>query len=570
MKKRNGRIFLTMVIAAGLLSGCGSGEGSKDVNDKLPPIQDTSVSTEKNAGEDEAASFSTTEKENNTEATEEAKMDISWAVNPTIEADMIIVDGTEQESRSVYSAVIRKNDKYGFIRYNGEIAVEPCFTECFDNYFLFDEEENGRESTSARINEEGILKLTREQLGFGGWDGGYLYYYLPEDLSVFDMYMGTQQYLEEKPVIVELGHESEDSEHFSITGEEKFGVACGKGLLIDCKYEDGYSSMVESSQFLALKKDGKWGYFAPNGKPITDFVYDAAPGHLQEDCRTHLENVEYREHEVPYLATDGYIAGYAGGKGGYIDTEGNEIYPVGTFEEVCPVHGGKAWAKYEGKWGVLELPEKEVKAMSASDGDYVKLREDYDDFMVYKELLDAYGMAYWNAVNSMYDSLEDFQQKYSTEYPQSRFGAPSELVPYYAIYDLNNDGTKELFIEACGSLYNIYTIVNGNPTSILTDDFLSIGWYGTMTVCEDGYVQYSISERYFEHEGAGMGWYQLPKGGGSLKKMDGASFKIDNWPSDDLIYTYYDNDGHVITEDEYDAEFRKHNAITLNYKKIPQ
>ena len=71
MKKRNGRIFLTMVIAAGLLSGCGSGEGSKDVNDKLPPIQDTSVSTEKNAGEDEAASFSTTEKENNTEATEE-------------------------------------------------------------------------------------------------------------------------------------------------------------------------------------------------------------------------------------------------------------------------------------------------------------------------------------------------------------------------------------------------------------------------------------------------------------------------------------------------------------------
>ena len=42
------------------------------------------------------------------------------------------------------------------------------------------------------------------------------------------------------------------------------------------------------------------------------------------------------------------------GKWGLIDVNGNEVLTC-QFEDITSVYDGKAWAKQNGKWGVIEL-----------------------------------------------------------------------------------------------------------------------------------------------------------------------------------------------------------------------
>jgi hypothetical protein len=60
---------------------------------------------------------------------------------------------------------------------------------------------------------------------------------------------------------------------------------------------------------------------------------------------------------VAYLPSDGYIALNSGNEGGYYDTMGNEVIPVGTFEAVRPVKNGMAWVKDKetGLWGIIRF-----------------------------------------------------------------------------------------------------------------------------------------------------------------------------------------------------------------------
>lgn len=70
--------------------------------------------------------------------------------------------------------------------------------------------------------------------------------------------------------------------------------------------------------------------------------------------------------EYPFLSTNGYIPVKIDGQCGYYDTQGNEVIPCGTFEEVRPVHNGLAWVKKDGKWGVIELEDIEQETESTN------------------------------------------------------------------------------------------------------------------------------------------------------------------------------------------------------------
>ena len=58
---------------------------------------------------------------------------------------------------------------------------------------------------------------------------------------------------------------------------------------------------------------------------------------------------------APFCATEGYIAAKKDGRCGYLDLDGNEVVPFGILQDVRPVHNGKAWVKFNGKWGVISI-----------------------------------------------------------------------------------------------------------------------------------------------------------------------------------------------------------------------
>ena len=115
-----------------------------------------------------------------------------------------------------------------------------------------------------------------------------------------------------------------------------------------------------SDGIVALKKDGKWGYFDDNGNRIIDFICESFPSKIiYGGWWKNSDNMQY-----PFLSSNGYIPVKINGQCGYYDTQGNEIIPCGTFEEVRPVHNGLAWVKKDGKWGVIKLKDIEVTTSS--------------------------------------------------------------------------------------------------------------------------------------------------------------------------------------------------------------
>ena len=53
-------------------------------------------------------------------------------------------------------------------------------------------------------------------------------------------------------------------------------------------------------------------------------------------------------------AINGYLPVCKGGKWGLIDINGKEVLKC-RFEDITSVYDGKAWAKENGKWGVIKL-----------------------------------------------------------------------------------------------------------------------------------------------------------------------------------------------------------------------
>jgi len=107
----------------------------------------------------------------------------------------------------------------------------------------------------------------------------------------------------------------------------------------------------------------KWDLYDYNGKlivsglePFQCNIYDNVwwtPASMFIDDATPMIFGE----ASPFCATEGYIAAKINGQCGYLDICGNTVIDFGILEDVRPVHYGEAWAKYNGKWGVLSFSD---------------------------------------------------------------------------------------------------------------------------------------------------------------------------------------------------------------------
>ena len=556
-KKKYG--IMSFLLLLGLLSGCGSstdttGTGAESGSSGLNPF-----STEADSG-----------KERDISTEEGKKGEIEWSVKPFLVVDDIEVPDYTISDRERQVSVVKKNGLFGYARYEGNYVVEPTFDQIFDETYLPYSE---YAATKYPINEFGtnISVIIGEDGNLSRYMTDYVYhqpymhnyiYDYDHNRTVCTLFYSDwfTDYTKDRPVVVAKATNVEGRENDTCSANitHIYGLATKDKLLVDCQYED--ACMVEGvdTGYYAFQKDGKWAFFNAKGEQLTDFIYDPFEGHLQYDC-WYTEPAYGKQKAMPYLPTDGYVAVCQDGKYGYIDLEGGEVYAPGTFDEVRPVHNGRAWAKYRGKWGVLEFPQ--VQATEDPEK-----KETKNELEGYETVLSDFRAASEKLRNG--EEEISFREKYNLDVVYMDLSG--DLTPSYALYDLNGDGQKELFLsDQYGMIFCIFSLVDGKARCLTQSDvFFAIGWGTTLDLCENGNIRLAVSEKYLEHTGGCFTWFRLSSDGSELKEYDGCSYSIDGWPSDNLIYTYYDHNRNMITEEEYNAEYRKYAPVTLEYQEL--
>lgn len=105
---------------------------------------------------------------------------------------------------------------------------------------------------------------------------------------------------------------------------------------------EGYFEPETADEFstcnrIVFWKNNKIYVFDKDGNCYSDGVYD---------------KVDNGNQELYYF--NDYLAVCRDGKWGLIDVNGNEVVEC-CFDDISSVYDGRAWAKQNGKWGVIEL-----------------------------------------------------------------------------------------------------------------------------------------------------------------------------------------------------------------------
>lgn len=396
------------------------------------------------------------------------EQNFTWHIEPTIEAEDIINSDEDVHNfgdRRNYHypsdeySVIKQNGKYGIIKYDGTYYAEAKYEYggigSFENELFVDSKVGTGDSyddheTVYLFGENNEIRIGDCWPGRGGMEHKYLYN-KADDKIYFIAFASDKAYLLNSSDLrskMILSYDQEvyivEQYDFDVTqldvnhpwGETekkapKFGISNKTELLVSCEYDNG--CMNNCGDIAALEKDGKWGFFNSNGEQIIDFVCDSMENkRLFSDW--HPYGHEYNKSKYPYLATEGYIPVKIDGKCGYYDDKGNEVIPVGTFEEVRPVHNGLAWVKFDGKWGVIQMPAAEPDTETETSIDISGLFETGNWQELYVDELEKYMSS----------------NKYNDE-------------AMFDLYDIDSDGTPELFISEGSSFIdtcNVYTVYN--------------------------------------------------------------------------------------------------------------
>ena len=328
-----------------------------------------------------------------------------WAVDPTIEADDIIVgDRFSGFSASVSCpyVYIRRDGKYGLIGYDGDIAVKPEYDSFngngfygLDDFIAVYDSKSG-DTIFAQNNDtivKGKWKIVNVENAFGqpGIGSSATTYFINEndgELYRFNTFNEKPEEITDGPdtsYIVQkincvvsgygIGKSSAADEKFYLYNDLK-GEMLTDGYKYVCSNGDGtctYSGavgsrvMTDGYKTAAFSNDmKKWDIYDSYGVLIAkdlepfdcnlDLTTSWAPATSFFDDADNYDSAKNTHGKaVPFCATEGYIAAKKDGKCGYLDLDGNEVVPFGILEDVRPVHDGKAWAKFEDKWGVLSF-----------------------------------------------------------------------------------------------------------------------------------------------------------------------------------------------------------------------
>ena len=290
----------------------------------------------------------------------------TWVVEPmAVEGDIRpLYDMLFDDIVSSKVCVVENEKGESLIGYDGRIKAEipsdglaycaVCDSVTNHNYF---------------IDIDNNYKITEKYIGHGG---GVCtpYIYDKETGEFFSLTRG--KYFKENDVEYAIVSVSVKRD---LTAKEKETILHYEDFIYEST--DGYGVVVNgelvlsgfdmyslySCGVIALRSNGKWGYYDTKGKEIFPCVYDSS------EMTIHIANT-LNTTTVPYSATDGVIVLNKGGKWAFADTEGNMLTDF-EFDEALPVYKGKAWVKTADGWGVIVLNYSytEDENISESDSD---------------------------------------------------------------------------------------------------------------------------------------------------------------------------------------------------------
>ena len=382
--------------------------------------------------------------------------EIEWYLEPSVKADDIIVPDDSFDVSKLYNkgsdkySFIKNNGKYNFISYDGEIVLKKWYNE-------------------PRVAECGDLGVYSGILGvyytnYGGKDFSdeeehnwlnrgamsSVYYVFPYDKKTSEIYHDltvgdpphwgydcTYNCDYDSAVLIQEANVKTTEYIYGadIDYTGKYGAAYDNKVTVSPIYD--YGIMNVYNDMIALKSGNKWGYFnGRTGEKIIDFIADE----LDSDyyCESSANRSNYSDSR-PYTYSDGYVSVKSDNEWALYDEEGNIVIDYGVFDEIRPVHNGKAWGKEKksGLWGVISLPRTWQE--------------------IYKEKLSEYFNSdeYTNDQNSQLGSMFD-------------------------LCDINDDGIPELFISEgiyASANVRVYTVANNK-----IQEFLRGGSYGELHV----------------------------------------------------------------------------------------
>ncbi len=300
-----------------------------------------------------------------TGAEEETAPAYLWQLAPTIEAEDVIVSNLDTTT-TYYAqfpsalahcphaecAVVLQDGKYGIIGYDGSWIEEPAHDTALlwqmigcpviagnvhvfpgDDALLAEEDSDWQAGSAYRYyldNAAGIVYITDDFGNIVPYNLPYPVRMQTADITVDEEFVGT----------------------VANTGD-LYGAGTQSGALLPCEYEDVHT--MQGMEVFAVYNGEGWGYFDAQGEQIVDFVCEGFPrSEIVQDNHTGGEG------DVPFIPTEGYIAVKTADGCGYYDISGEEVIPCGTFEDVRPVHGGLAWVKQDGLWGVISFDVTEA------------------------------------------------------------------------------------------------------------------------------------------------------------------------------------------------------------------
>lgn len=318
---------------------------------------------------------------------------VTWAVEPALEftciAPATLSRGDEAAfwgtcglitSDGLSEVVI--DGKYGLIDHNGQWAV-PCeFDSLFCGYggkYALEKYSEPEGGSGRYIYEPGVglHRVTPEERGPEGSDpiiaitgtatNPSLCYVPGEDkMYVFGDAMlwsfserGMARGLDyPAPALLYTGETSGNIETdywMPDFDSDIFVLTDGKRPVSDERYQS--IGCVAEGIVPARKSGGRWGYLDTAGNVVIPFEYDGASLYYEtwdHETYTPLEEGVVL-HGVAFQATEGTVVLRRGNSSALCTVTGEEIIPFGVFEELLPLHEGRLWAKYDGKWGVLAL-----------------------------------------------------------------------------------------------------------------------------------------------------------------------------------------------------------------------
>lgn len=404
------------------------------------------------------------EETNSTEIVEIEEIEnYEWYLEPTIEADNIIVPDYDNELYEKY-AIIEKNGKYGLISNKGKIEVECkylgysiCSLE--NTYIMANKIDNNYISKSDDYKFENNKLVQSQHSGHDGDSIKYIYD-KKENKAYIQDYGELREYTGNEVYPAQEGLSKKESGYYKYYDTlGKWGIISGNKVIKDFEYSNGRYT----DNLIALEKNNIWGYFDSNGKEIIPFIAE----------RSNYINSEkyisstYTFDNMAFMDVDGVIAVNTKDGGCFYDINGDKLTGITEFEEVRPMINDFAWVKKDGKWGVIRLKyDNQIEELNS----WQTLYSQYLSNGEYKQL----GTGFANGETGEVYTLTDEDAKFQLAY-------------------IDNDDIPELIISG-GYSVHILTIKNNELIQLKKDDNnVNFSWYGCLTYREkeglflDGY-----------------------------------------------------------------------------------